>query len=151
MAFNEAHRDREMPFFGQELLAQAQAKGPLTDSAYIEALATSRRLSGREGIDAALDAHQLDALVAPTGAPAWPIDPVNGDQGVAGSSGPAARAGYPLISVPAGFAFELPVNITFMGRAFSESVLIKLAFAFEQAIRAWRAPRYIPSLLRDLL
>jgi amidase len=146
IAFNERHREQELRYFGQEHFLQAQAKGPITDPAYLAAIETSRRLSRQEGIDAVLEQHQLDALVAPSGSPAWPTDLVNGDHFTTGSSGPAAHAGYPLTSVPAGFAFGLPVNITFMGRAFSEPTLIRLAYAFEQETMAWRAPKFIPTL-----
>lgn len=143
IAFNEAHRREEMPFFGQELFLEAQAKGPLTDPEYLEALATCRRLGGTDGLDAVLGEHRLDAIVAPTGGPAWPIDLVNGDHFLGASSSPAAIAGYPLVTVPAGYAFGLPVGLTFMGRAWSEPVLLRLAFAFEQATRTRRPPRYL--------
>jgi amidase len=144
IAFNEAHREQEMPYFGQEILAMAQAKGPLTEAAYLAALATNRRLAREEGIDAVMREHQLDALVMPTGAPAWRIDLVDGDHGMGGSAQPAALAGYPAISVPAGYVFGLPVGITFMGGAFSEPRLIALAYAFEQATKHRRPPRYRP-------
>ncbi len=143
IAFNQEHAQREMPFFGQEIFELAWEKGPLSDPAYLEALATNRRLGGRDGIDAVMDQYQLDALVAPTGAPAWPIDLVNGDHSIGGCAGPAAIAGYPLITVPAGYFQGLPVGLTFMGRAFSEPVLIRLAYAFEQATMARRAPRFL--------
>ena len=148
IAFNDAgeHRDRELRHFGQDIFILAQARGDLATPDYLEALATSQRLSRQEGLDAVMDQHRLDALVAPTGGPAAPIDLVNGDRGIGGSCGPAARAGYPLISVPAGFVSELPVGLTFMGRAFSEPLLIRLAYAFEHAARAWRAPGFIPTL-----
>ncbi len=146
IAFNDAHAKDEMPYFGQELFTEAQAKGPLTDPDYVKALETCRRLSRTEGIDAVMDVNRLDALVAPTGNPAWPIDPVNGDHFVGACSQPAAMAGYPLITVPAGYAFGLPVGITFMGRAYSEPTLIRLAYAFEQATRARRAPRFLTAL-----
>ncbi|RME65320.1 MAG: amidase, partial [Caldilineae bacterium] len=139
--FNQDYADLEMPFFGQERFEQAVEKGPLTDPAYLEALALGRRLAREEGIDAVMDRYQLDALVAPTGAPAWPIDPKQGDRHVGGSSGPAAVAGYPLITVPAGFIEGLPVGITFMGRAWSEPILIRLAYAFEQITQARRPPK----------
>ncbi len=144
IAFNESHREHEMPYFGQEILTMAQAKGPLTDAAYLAALATNRRLSRDEGIDAVMQQYQLDALVMPTGAPAWRIDLIDGDHGMGGSAQPAALAGYPAISVPAGYAFGLPVGITFMGSAFSEPKLIALAFAFEQATKHRQPPRYRP-------
>ncbi len=142
IAFNEAHREEEMPYFGQELLVKAQEKGPLTEAAYLTALATNRRLAREEGIDAVMQQHALDALVMPTGAPPWKIDLIDGDHGMGGSAQPAALAGYPAISVPAGYAYGLPVGITFMGRAFSEPKLIALAYAFEQATKHRRTPRY---------
>jgi amidase len=143
IAFNKEHADREMPFFGQEVFEMAQECGPLTDEKYLNALANNRRLGGKDGIDAALDEHQLDALVAPTGQPAWPIDLLNGDHYGGGSSKPAAIAGYPLLTLPAGFVYELPVGLTFMGRAYSEPTLIRLAYAFEQATRVRRAPKFL--------
>lgn len=144
IAWNEEHAAEEMPFFGQELFEMAVRKGSLEEAAYREALARSRRLGGEEGIDAVLRRHRLDALVAPSGGPAWLIDPVNGDRGVWGSSGPAARAGYPLVTVPAGFVRGLPVGLTFMGTAWSEPVLLRIAHAFEQATRARKPPRLLP-------
>ncbi len=140
--FNEEHRDREMPYFGQEEFLAAQARGPLSEKAYLDAVDRTRRLSGPEGIDAAMDAHTLDALVAPTGGPAWVTDWVNGDHFGGGSSGTAARAGYPNITVPAGFVMGLPIGLSFFGRAWSEPVLLKIAFAFEQATRARRPPTF---------
>lgn len=144
IAWNEEHAAEEMPFFAQELFEMAVRKGSLEEAAYREALARSRRLGGEEGIDAVLRRHRLDALVAPSGGPAWLIDPVNGDRGVWGSSGPAARAGYPLVTVPAGFVRGLPVGLTFMGTAWSEPVLLRIAHAFEQATRARKPPRLLP-------
>ena len=142
IAFNDAHPAEEMPYFGQELFLKAQEKGPLTDKAYLDALAKNRRLSRAEGIDAVMDEHRLDAIVAPTGGPAWVTDGVNGDHFGGGSSSPAAVAGYPNINVPVGFTFGLPVGLSFMGRAWSESVLIRLAYAFEQATKVRRPPRF---------
>ncbi|HET9983908.1 MAG TPA: amidase [Longimicrobiales bacterium] len=138
--FNERNRDKEMPFFGQEIFLQAQEKGPLTDRAYLDALEKCRRLARAEGIDGLMDEQRLDAIVAPTGNPAWTIDLVNGDHFLGGSSTPAAVAGYPSISVPIGYAFGLPVGLSFIGRAWSEPVLIRLAYALEQATKARRAP-----------
>jgi amidase len=140
IAFNEAHRDREMPYFGQELLLQAQEKGTLDEAEYQKALADALRLSRAEGIDATMDLHRLDAIVAPTGGPAWLIDLVNGDSFSGGSSSPAAIAGYPNITVPMGFVRSLPVGISFFGRAWSEPMLLRIAFAFEQATRHRRPP-----------
>jgi amidase len=146
IAFNEANRDQEMPWFGQEIFLSAQAKGPLTDEAYITALASLKNAAGRYGIDATLIKYRLDALVAPTGSPAWNIDWANGDHSEGGSSSPPACAGYPAITVPAGFVFGLPVGLTFMGAAWSEPVLIRLAFAFEQATRYRKIPGFKPRL-----
>jgi amidase len=141
--FNERHRDRVMPYFGQEIFLQAEAKGPLTDAAYRKALETCRRYSRKEGLDAVLAQHKLDALVAPTGGPAWLIDLVNGDSPSGGSSSLAAVSGYPSITVPAGFVFGLPVGISFMGKAWSEPELIRLAYAFEQITKVRKPPRFL--------
>ena len=140
IAFNVEHADVEMPFFGQELFAKAAEKGPLTEPAYVEALATCRRLSRGEGIDAVMDEHRLDTLVAPSNAPAWRTDYANGDHYVGGNSTPAAVAGYPNVTVPMGFAFDLPIGISFIGRAWSEGTLFRLASAFEHATRHRRPP-----------
>ena len=142
IAFNEAHKSTEMPYFGQELFEQAQKRGTLNDRKYVRALAKSQLNTRARGIDAIMDAHKLDALVAPTSGPAWMIDLVNGDADGGGSSSPAAEAGYPAITVPAGYAFGLPVGISFFGRAWSEAKLIRIAYAFEQASNARRAPSY---------
>lgn len=146
IAFNEANRDREMLWFGQEIFISAETKGPLTDKAYMDALANLKRLAGKDGIDATLQQHNLDAIIAPTGGPAWNTDWVNGDHYMGGSSSPAACAGYPAITVPAGFVHGLPVGITFMGTAWSEATLIRLAFAYEQASRHRKAPGFIPAI-----
>jgi amidase len=146
IAFNERARAREMPYFGQELFLQAEAKGPLTTPAYRKALNTCTRLARHQGLDAILDKHRLDAIVAPTGNPAWPTDPVNGDHFTGGSSTPAAVAGYPSISVPMGQAWGLPVNLSFTGRAWSEPTLIRLAYAFEQITMHRKAPRFLSTL-----
>jgi amidase len=142
IAFNEAHAAEEMPYFGQELVLLAQEKGPLTEQVYLDALAEDHRLSRAEGIDAILERERLDALVMPTGGPSWKIDLVAGDHHTGGSSQPAALAGYPAISVPMGYVSGLPVGLTFMGAAYSEARLIRLAYAFEQATLARRPPRY---------
>jgi amidase len=147
IAFNEEHRDREMPFFGQEILVTAQKKGPLTSPAYRTALAACRTRARTTGIDAVLTRHRLDAIVAPTGSPAWVTDPINGDHYIGSSSTPAAVAGYPNITVPAGFVHGLPVGISFFGRAWSEPRLIALAYAYEQATRHRRPPQFLPTAL----
>ena len=140
--FNKKNAVENLPYFGQELLLRAQAKGALTEAEYLEALEKCRRLGGREGFDVAMDQNQLDAMVAPTTTPAWTIDLVNGDQFRGSSAKSAALVGYPLVSVPAGAAMGLPVGITFMGRAWSEPLLLRLAYAFEQATKARRPPQY---------
>lgn len=142
IAFNEAHTAEEMPFFGQELFEMAQKKGPLSDENYQRSRATGLRIAAVKGLDAVMAEHKLDALVAPTGGPAWKLDLQHGDVFEGGSSSPAAIAGYPLINVPAGFVNGLPIGITFMGRAWSEPMLLKLAYAFEQATRARRPPEF---------
>jgi amidase len=147
IAFNEANRSREMPFFGQELFLSAQKKGPLTEKAYRDALARNHRLSRTEGIDAVMDKYRLDALIAPTGNPAWTADLVNGDHFVGSSSTPAAVAGYPTVTVPAGSAFGLPVGISFIGRAWRDDLVLKLAYAYEQATKHRRAPTFPASAL----
>jgi len=143
--FNEQYRDREMPYFGQDLFIKAQAKGPLTDKAYRDALAKNHRMSRKEGIDFVMDKNKLDALIAPTGGPGWTTDWINGDHFTGGYSTASAVAGYPHITVPAGYVFGMPVGISFFGRAWSEATLIKFAFAFEQATKARRAPQFLPS------
>jgi amidase len=145
--FNLAHADQELRWFGQETLLESEACGPLTDPVYVEALAKSHRLSREQGIDAVMDEHQLDALLAPTSSPAWTIDLVDGDRRLGGSSQAAAMAGYPLVTVPAGFLHgHLPVNVTFIGRAWSEPVLVRVAHVFEQSTRARRPPGFLASL-----
>jgi len=143
--FNERNRAREMPYFGQEIFYMAQEKGPLTEKEYLDALEKNRRLSREEGIDAVLREHRLDAIVAPTGSPPWTIDLVNGDHYLGGSSQPAAVAGYPSITIPAGYVFGLPVGISFIGTAWSEPTLIRLAYALEQTLQARRPPRFLPT------
>ncbi len=145
--FNEKNRDLEMPFFGQEALLESVKKGPLTSPAYLTALQQCRDLSRKRGIDAVMEEHRLDALVAPSGDPAWVIDLVNGDSNKGWWSSPAAAAaGYPHITVPAGYVHGLPVGLSFFGRAWSEPTLIRLAFAFEQATVQRRAPQFYPTV-----
>ena len=145
IAFNDAHASTELQYFGQDLFTQAQAKGPLTDKVYLSAKAKARRLSRVEGLDKTLAAHKLDALIAPSGGPAWLTDLINGDYGTGGSSGPAAVAGYPSVTVPAGFVRGLPVGVSFIGPAWSEGALLGMAYAYEQRTRLRRPPEYLPS------
>jgi amidase len=144
IAFNEHHRSEEMPYFDQELFMQAERAGPLTSPKYRRALESNRRMTRIEGIDAVMERHRLDAIVAPTDGPAWITDLLSGDNDVGPDSyGAAAVAGYPSINVPAGFVFGLPVGMCFFGRAWSEPVLIKAAFGFEQATRHRRSPAFL--------
>jgi amidase len=144
--FNDRNRQKEMPYFGQDLFLKAEAKGPLTEKAYLDALDKNHKLARTEGIDTTMDKYHLDAIVAPTGGPAWLTDLVNGDHVAGGSSNAAAVAGYPNINVTAGFISGLPVGISFFGRAWSEPTLIRLAFAFEQATKARQAPRFLSTV-----
>ena len=144
IAFNTKNAGRELRYFGQEIMEQAQKKGPLTEKKYLDALAKNRRLMGAQGIDATMTKHKLDAIVAPTQGPAWLIDLVNGDAGGGGSfTAPAAVAGYPHITVPMGQVRGLPVGLSFVGRAWSEATLLRLAYAFEQAAPARRKPTFL--------
>jgi len=143
IAFDERERARELPWFGQDLLAKSQALGDLHDKQYRDALASAKLLAGKQGIDATLQKYKLDALIAPTLGPAWVTDWINGDHVAGGSSTPAAVAGYPAISVPAGFVHDLPVGLSFYGAAWSEAKLIRYAYAFEQATHARKAPRFV--------
>jgi amidase len=143
--FNEKNRDREMPYFGQELFTRAEAKGPLTSKEYRAALQKNHRLSRTQGIDFVMRRHRLDALLAPTGGPAWPTDWLNGDHFTGGYSTPSAVAGYPHITVPAGYVFGLPFGLSFFGNAYSEPKLIGLAYAFEQATKVRRRPQFLPT------
>jgi amidase len=148
IAFNTREKDREMPYFGQEIFVMASKKGPLTDPAYKRALATCRTRARTLGIDAVLQKHRLDAIVAPTGSPAWPTDLINGDHFLGASSTPAAVAGYPTITVPAGQAFGLPVGMSFIGGAWSEARLVALAYAYEQATKHRRPPTFSQTALQ---
>jgi amidase len=145
IAFNERNREREMPFFGQDLFTKAEEKGPLTSKKYLQALSKNHLLTRTQGIDLVMTKNRLDALVAPTGGPAWPTDWINGDHFTGGYSSASAVAGYPHITVPAGYVFGLPVGISFFGAAYSEPKLIKIAYAFEQATKARRAPQFLPT------
>lgn len=147
IAFNNSHADQEMPYFAQETLVKAQAKGDLNAREYQIALARSKQLTQEKGIGRAMNEHDLDAIVAPSNAPVWLIDWVNGDcpTNYVSSSSLAAVAGTPNITVPAGFICELPIGISFFGRAFSEPTLIRIAYAWEQATMARRAPKFLAS------
>jgi amidase len=144
--FNEHNRDREMPYFGQDTFLKSEQKGPLSTKEYVDALALNHQLSRAEGIDFVVDKFKLDALVAPTGSPAWLTDLINGDHATGGSSGAAAVAGYPNINVTAGFLWGLPVGISFFGRAWSEPTLLKIAYSFEQLTKARQKPRFLPTI-----
>lgn len=143
IAFDKAHAAEEMPWFGQELFTEAEAKGPLTDKAYTDALKKLQTLAGPEGIDAAMKAKHLDALLAPSQDPAWRIDLVDGDAGGPSAYGAAAVAGYPAITVPAGLVHGLPVGMLFFGHKWSEPTLIGIAYAYEQATHALRHPQFL--------
>lgn len=149
IAFNETHASKELMYFGQDIFLQAQEALSLDNPRYFIVQEECQRLARQRGIDAIMDTQQLDALVMPTTAPPCPIDIINGQRVSGSSSQPAALAGYPAISIPAGYVFELPVGITFTGRAFSEPTLIKLAYALEQAMQIRHPPRYLPTLCLD--
>ena len=149
IAFNTAHAEDELKFFGQDILTMAEKKGPLTDPKYAAAVARNRQMAGPLGIDAAMTAHKLDALVAPTWGPVWLIDLVNGDSYPSDAASPstvAAVAGYPHITVPMGYFHGLPLGISFFGRAWSEPTLLKLAYAYEQSTKHRRPPAFAPTV-----
>src|SRR3989440_9240961 len=148
--FNERNREREMPYFGQELFLKAQDKGPLIDQAYRDALDKCRRLGREEGLQAILEREKLDAIVAPTGNPPWPIDLVNGDHFLGGSSTPAAVAGFPHVTVPAGYVSRLPVGVAFIGAAWSEGTVVRGACGVEQGQTLRRPPRFLPTMTVSL-
>lgn len=146
IAFNEKHADKELAHFGQETFLRAQEKGSLTDRAYLDALEKCHKLSRTEGIDTAMEEHELDAIVAPSGGPAHRTDLLWGNRDTGGSSSPAAISGYPSITVPIGLVSSLPLGISFFGRAYSEPVLLKLAYAFEQQRGHRLPPQFLESL-----
>ncbi|WP_343226224.1 amidase family protein [Lysobacter sp. 5GHs7-4] len=146
IAYNRAHAQQELPYFGQEHFERASQRGPLTDARYRQAAAKARRLAGPEGIDAVLKRHRLDALVAPATGPAFLVDPINGDHYSGSGYGAAAVAGYPSLTVPMGDAHGLPLGLAFLGPKWSEAQLLGYGYAFEQRTRARIAPRYLPSL-----
>ena len=144
--FNELNRGREMPYFGQDIFLKSEQRGPLSSKEYLDALALNHQLTRAEGIDFVMDKFKLDALVAPTGGPAWITDLINGDHVAGGSSSAAAVAGYPNINVTAGYLWGLPVGISFFGRAWSEPTLLKIAYSFEQLTKARQKPRFLPTI-----
>jgi amidase len=144
--FNERNKGEEMPYFAQDIFIKAEAKGPLTSKEYLDALEANHRLSRAEGIDALMDKFHLDAIMAPTAGPAWLTDLINGDHSGGGSSSAAAVAGYPDITVPAGYISGMPVGVSFFGRAWSEPALLKIAYGFEQATKVRKAPRFLPTV-----
>jgi amidase len=144
--FNSRNKDKEMPYFDQDIFIKAEAKGPLTSKEYTDALEKDLRLSRTEGIDAVMDQYKLDAIMAPTAGPAWFTDWVNGDCSNGGSSNAAAVAGYPDVTVPAGFIFGLPVGVSFFGKAWSEGTLLKIAYGFEQLTKVRKGPEFLGSV-----
>jgi amidase len=146
IAYNKREAAKEMPWFQQELFEKSQAKGALTDTAYKKAIETCRRLVRVEGLDATFAKHRLDAIVCPSNGPSWPTDLVNGDRYTGGNTSYAAVAGYPSITVPMAFTAELPLGISFIGKAWEEGKLIGLGHAFEQATKVRRAPKFLPTI-----
>ena len=147
--FNERNREREMPYFGQDIFLKSEQKGPLSSKEYLDALALNQKLSRAEGIDFIMDKFKLDALVAPTAGPAWITDLINGDHAAGNSSSAAAVAGYPNINVTGGYLWGLPVGVSFFGRAWSEATLLKIAYSFEQLTKARQKPRFLPTIDED--
>jgi amidase len=145
IAFNLKNRAKEMPFFGQDTLVKCEARGPLTDREYKDAVARAQKACRADGIDAVMEKHKLDALISPTSGPAAVTDLIYGGGGRGSCSRPAAVAGYPHLTVPAGFIFGLPVGLSFFGRAWSEATLLRLGYAFEQLTKARKAPRFLPT------
>ncbi len=146
IAWNDKHHDETMPFFDQDLLIEAEKRGDLTNKAYLDVRDKLRDLAKTRGLDALLDGQKLDALVAPTGCLPWPIDLAGGDNETFSAASPPAIAGYPHITVPAGYCLGLPTGISFIGKPWSEPLLLDIAYAYEQATKARRAPRYLPSM-----
>ena len=146
IAFNEANRPRELPYFGQEIFEQSQEMGPLTEQAYLDARATCIELTREKGIDATMNEHRLDALLGATAGPAGAIDWVYGERGLGGSSQMPAVSGYPHVTVPGGWYLGLPMNVSFYGRAWSEPVLLRIAYAFEQATHMRRVPQFLATM-----
>jgi amidase len=144
--FNERNRDREMPYFGQDIFLKAEEKGPLSAKEYLDALVLNRQLSRTEGIDLVMEKFKLDALIAPTAGPAWVTDLINGDHDTGGSSSAAAVAGYPNINVTAGYLWGLPIGMSFFGCAWSEPTLLKIAYAFEQLTKARQKPSFLETI-----
>jgi amidase len=145
IAWNRAHASEAMPHFAQELLERAEAKGPLTETAYLEALAACRQRARTEGLDRVFATQRVEALIAPSNGPVWATDYAKGDVYGGGNSSVAAVAGYPSVTVPTGFASALPLGLSFIGPAYSEARLLSLAYAYEQLTRARRAPTYRPT------
>ncbi|MHA1836354.1 MAG: amidase [Candidatus Heimdallarchaeota archaeon] len=143
--FNKRNKEKVMPYFSQEIMVMAEEKGPITDKEYIEALENCRKFTREEGIDKVMKEHKLDAIVAPSGGAAWPVDLINGDHFTFGSSSPAAVSGYASITVPAGYVFALPVGLTFIGGPYQEPTLLKITYAFEQKIKIRQKPKFLPT------